>query len=100
LERETGIEPATFSLGRWLKIENKEHSEFRHLFQAIEFRQNSQFSAARLLTEFKWSSLITELHPAKANQFPKPVAERCRRALGGNCRRDLIDHVIVATNGI
>jgi hypothetical protein len=46
LERETGIEPATFSLGRWLKIENKEHSEFRHLFQAIEFRQNSQFSAA------------------------------------------------------
>jgi hypothetical protein len=46
LERDTGIEPATFSLGIWLKIENKEHSEFRHLFQAIEFRQNSQFSAA------------------------------------------------------
>jgi len=56
LERETGIEPATCSLGRWLKIENKEHSEFRPLFQAIEFRQNSQFSAARLLMVFKWSS--------------------------------------------
>jgi hypothetical protein len=57
LERETGIEPATFSLGRWLKIENKEHSEFRHLFQAIEFTGNSQVSATRLLMEFKWSSL-------------------------------------------
>jgi hypothetical protein len=56
MERETGIEPATFSLGKWLKIENKEHSEFGHLFQAIEFRQNSQFSAARLLMVFKWSS--------------------------------------------
>jgi hypothetical protein len=61
LERETGIEPATFSLGRWLKIENKEHSEFRHLFQAIEFTGNSQVSATRLLMEFKWSSLIAEL---------------------------------------
>jgi len=61
MERETGIEPATFSLGNWLQIENKEHSEFGHLFQAIEFRQNSQFSAAWRLMEFKWSSLITEL---------------------------------------
>jgi hypothetical protein len=25
LERETGIEPATFSLGMWRSIENKEH---------------------------------------------------------------------------
>jgi len=56
LERETGIEPVTFSLGRWLKIENKEHSEFRHLFQAIEFTGNSQVSETRLLMEFKWSS--------------------------------------------
>jgi hypothetical protein len=37
LKRETRIEPATFSLGIWLKIENREHSEFRHLFKAIEF---------------------------------------------------------------
>jgi hypothetical protein len=56
MERETGIEPATFSLGKWLKIENKEHSEFRHLFQAIEFTGNSQVFATRLLMEFKWSS--------------------------------------------
>jgi hypothetical protein len=26
MERETGIEPATFSLGNWLSIENNEHS--------------------------------------------------------------------------
>jgi hypothetical protein len=44
------------SLGRWLKIENKEHSEFGHLFQAIELRENSQVSATWLLMEFKWSS--------------------------------------------
>jgi len=25
MERETGIEPATFSLGMWRSIENKEH---------------------------------------------------------------------------
>jgi hypothetical protein len=25
MERETGIEPATFSLGMWSSIENKEH---------------------------------------------------------------------------
>jgi hypothetical protein len=59
MERETGIEPAIFSLGRWLKIENKEHSEFRHLFQAIEFTGNSQVFATRLLMEFtgRWAIL-------------------------------------------
>jgi hypothetical protein len=34
------------------KLENKEHCEFRYLFPAIEFRQNSQFPAAWLLMEF------------------------------------------------
>ena len=29
LERETGIEPATFSLGKWMSIENKEHRRRR-----------------------------------------------------------------------
>jgi len=57
MERETGIEPATFSLGKWLQIENKEHSEFGHLFQAIEFTGNSQVFETRLLMVFKWSSL-------------------------------------------
>jgi hypothetical protein len=57
LLRTKGTEPATFSLGNWLQIENKEHSVFRHLFQAIDFTGNSQVSATRLLMEFKWSSL-------------------------------------------
>jgi hypothetical protein len=45
-------EPAIIGLENWLKIENKEHSEFRHLFQAIEFTGNSQVSATRLIMEF------------------------------------------------
>jgi hypothetical protein len=36
LERETGIEPATFSLGKRRSIENREHSVSRHLVLAIE----------------------------------------------------------------
>ena len=28
MERETGIEPATFSLGMWRSIENKEHGVY------------------------------------------------------------------------
>jgi hypothetical protein len=83
LERETGIEPATFSLGRWLKIENKEHSEFRHLFQAIEFTGNSQVSATRLLMEFKWSSLYSSDAASSSSDnasisWPSDVAEHGR----------------------
>jgi hypothetical protein len=41
LERETGFEPATSSLGKRRSNDNKEHSVFVDLFLAIEF---SQFS--------------------------------------------------------
>jgi hypothetical protein len=41
MERETGVEPATSSLGRRLSNDNKEHGVFVGLFLAIEF---SQFS--------------------------------------------------------
>jgi hypothetical protein len=41
MERETGFEPATSSLGIGLSNANKEHSVFVGLFLAIEF---SQFS--------------------------------------------------------
>jgi len=44
-----------------MQIENKEYREFRHLFQAIEFSENTQVSVMRLSMEFKWSSLTTEL---------------------------------------
>jgi hypothetical protein len=79
MERETGIEPATFSLGIWLKIENKEHSEFRHLFQAIEFTGNSQVSATRLLMEFKWSSLDV----SRGYGFRSAIS--LQHSSGGNC---------------
>ena len=41
MERETGIEPATSSLGRRRSIDNKEHSVFVDLVLAI---QDTQFS--------------------------------------------------------
>jgi hypothetical protein len=41
MERETGFEPATSSLGRRLSIDNKEHSVFVGLFLATGL---SQFS--------------------------------------------------------
>jgi hypothetical protein len=37
MERETGIEPATFSLGNRPSIENKEHCASGHLLLAMEF---------------------------------------------------------------
>jgi len=40
LKRENWPPIATFSLGNWLQIENKEHREFGHLFQTVEFREN------------------------------------------------------------
>jgi hypothetical protein len=41
MERETGLEPATSSLGKRLSIDNKEHSVLVNLVLAIE---DSQFS--------------------------------------------------------
>ena len=41
LERETGVEPATSSLGRRLSIDNKDDSVFVGLFLAIEFTRFS-----------------------------------------------------------
>jgi len=60
LERETGIEPATFSLGMWLSIENKEHGVHLDLVLAIE---NTGFSKAlfyRNQIEQKWSRQVSE----------------------------------------
>jgi hypothetical protein len=55
LERETGIEPATFSLGSRQSIENKEHSVSRDLVLAIEITGNSQFHFFTAQMEQKWS---------------------------------------------
>jgi hypothetical protein len=37
MERETGLEPATSSLGRRLSFENTDYRVFGYLFLAIEF---------------------------------------------------------------
>jgi hypothetical protein len=45
MERETGIEPATFSLGNRRSFENKQHGVFAGFILAIEF---STFSILHL----------------------------------------------------
>jgi hypothetical protein len=49
LEREAGIEPATFSLVGRRSIENSEHNASRHLILAIE---STGISRSRFLTLF------------------------------------------------
>jgi hypothetical protein len=58
LERETGLEPATSSLGRRQQLGNKEHYVSVHLVLAIEITQFSLCAFARLLTEHKRSTRI------------------------------------------
>jgi hypothetical protein len=41
MERETGVEPATSSLGKRLSIDNKQHGVFVDLVLAIETTQFS-----------------------------------------------------------
>ncbi len=55
LERETGIEPATSSLGNWLSIENKEYSVYgvdRCLYRAPSYQAPAKID---FLTEQKWN---------------------------------------------
>jgi len=56
MERETGLEPATSSLGRRQQIGNKEHYVSVHLVLAIENTQFSPCAPARFLTEHKRST--------------------------------------------
>ena len=60
MERETGIEPATFSLGMRRPIENKEHGVHLDLVLAIENTGNSKASFSRMRIEQKWSRRIYE----------------------------------------
>ena len=59
MERETGIEPATFSLGKWPSIENKEHSVHPNLVLAIENTGFSKAAFSRMRIEQKWSRRFT-----------------------------------------
>jgi hypothetical protein len=56
LERETGIEPATFSLGRRPSIENKEHSVHLHLVLAIRNPGFLLWDFYASQMEHKWST--------------------------------------------
>ncbi len=58
MERETGLEPATSSLGRRQQIGNKEYCVSVHLVLAIEITQFSLCAFARLLTEHKRSTRV------------------------------------------
>jgi hypothetical protein len=58
MERETGIEPATFSLGMWPSIENKKHSVHLDLVLAIENTGLLKVSFLRTRMEQKWSRRI------------------------------------------
>jgi hypothetical protein len=51
LERESGVEPATSSLGIRPSFENRDYRVFGCLFLAIEFKQFSIWSLKRFLTE-------------------------------------------------
>jgi hypothetical protein len=52
LERETGIEPATFSLGNRLSFENKQHGVFAGFLLAIEYSVFSIVAPALVLIVF------------------------------------------------
>lgn len=46
----------TFSLGKRPSIENREHSDSRHLAQALEFTGRTQAVFFRTRMEYKWST--------------------------------------------
>jgi hypothetical protein len=60
-ERETGIEPATSSLGRWASIESKEQS--RTMASTISI-QNAGVFTFQVRVQFKWAAIGLHLHDA------------------------------------
>jgi hypothetical protein len=60
LERETGTEPATFSLAN--PHQNNEHSISRHLVLAMKIRQNVKLGSLRMRMEHKWSTSASQLN--------------------------------------
>jgi hypothetical protein len=68
MERETGVEPATSSLGKRLSIDNKQQGVFVGLFLAIEITQFSFWASGERLTVFKWCSRL--FHGCSQQKFP------------------------------
>jgi hypothetical protein len=60
MERETGIEPATFSLGMWRSIENKEHGVHPISFWQLRIREFLKTPFFRTRIEQKWSRRVSQ----------------------------------------
>jgi hypothetical protein len=78
MERETGIEPATFSLGNRPSIENNEHSVSGHLVLATGITENLSFALSRIRMEHKWSTQTLEVPGV-----PQSIALRNFRSFAG-----------------
>ena len=52
MERETGLEPATSSLGKWALIENKEHSVYGDYPHVTETTEKTLLPVLCRLTEY------------------------------------------------
>src|ERR1017187_662053 len=83
MERETGLEPATSSLGKRLSIDNKEHSVLVGLFLAIEFSQFHFEHRERVLMVFNRCSRIRtrNISPACAKSLRHAIRFRIFRRL-------------------
>jgi hypothetical protein len=96
LERETGIEPATFSLGKWPSIENKEHSVHLDLVLAIENTGFSKAAFSGMRIEQKWSRrVLCAPLPARPIDDASEFKER-NLTQNDTGFRDLFDHGFTA----
>jgi hypothetical protein len=56
MERETGLEPATSSLGNWANVVNTEFSVSGRDFKRREVTEFPSLCSESLLMEYKWST--------------------------------------------
>jgi hypothetical protein len=77
-ERETGIEPATSSLGKWMTIESKEQSRPWHAFLALEIAAFSPFEVWVPLNGAQMGHTVSSV-PISLNIQRSPLAETGHR---------------------
>jgi len=68
-ERETGIEPATSSLGKWATIESKEQSRLWHAFLAQEIAAFSTFRNRQPLNGIQMGYALCLVHLADESRL-------------------------------
>jgi hypothetical protein len=66
-ERETGIEPATSSLGKWTTIESKEQPGLWHAFLAQEIAAVSYFWIRAPLNGIQTGYTLFHLYPGRSS---------------------------------